>query len=47
MLGISDRVGSIKPGLDADFAIFNGDPLEVFTKVRRVYINGSEVYKNK
>ena len=30
--GVADRVGSLEPGKDADIAIFNGNPLEVFTR---------------
>ncbi len=45
LLGVDDSVGSIKPGLDADVVLFDGDPLEMFTKVKRVYINGIERIK--
>lgn len=45
MLGLADRVGSIEVGKDADFAIFDGDPLDVFTRAKRVYINGVETYR--
>lgn len=45
ILKIDDKVGSVKPGLDADIVLFDGDPLEMFTKVKRVYINGEEKYR--
>lgn len=45
MLKIDDKAGSVKPGLDADIVLFDGDPLEIFTKVKRVYINGEEKYR--
>lgn len=45
ILGIADRVGAIKPGLDADLVLFDGDPLEMFTKVKAVYIDGTERYR--
>ena len=32
ILGLSDRIGSVAPGLDADLAIFKGDPLSVYEK---------------
>lgn len=38
--GIADRTGSIKVGKDADFALFDGDPLEIMTKCTAVFING-------
>lgn len=37
---IDDKVGSIKVGKDADLVIFDGNPLEIFTKVKCVIING-------
>jgi imidazolonepropionase-like amidohydrolase len=41
--GIDDRVGSIAPGKDADFAIFDGSPLDIFTKTTAVFVNGERV----
>ena len=38
------RVGSLEPGKDADIAIFDGNPMEVFTKTRYTLINGTIVY---
>ncbi|KYH29028.1 amidohydrolase [Clostridium colicanis] len=43
--GISNRVGSIEKGKDADIAIFDGNPLEVFTNTIYTIINGEIVYK--
>lgn len=43
ILGIDDRVGSIEPGKDADLVIFDGHPLDIQAKVKRVFINGEEV----
>lgn len=43
--GISDRVGSIKVGKDADFAIFDGNPLDVFTKCVLTVVNGKVVFE--
>ena len=45
ILGISDRVGSIEEGKDADLVIMDGDPLEIKTKVLEVFINGKTTYK--
>ena len=44
LLGIEDRVGSIKAGLDADIVLFDGEPLNFDSHVKSVYINGKIVY---
>ena len=41
--GIEDRVGSLEVGKDADIVITDGNPFEVSTKVRHVFIDGKEV----
>lgn len=41
--GISEKVGSIEKGKDADFVLYNGDPFEYISKVTGVYINGKRV----
>lgn len=43
--GVSDRIGSIEPGKDADIAVFDGNPMEVFTSTIMTIINGKIVYK--
>ena len=47
-LGMSDRIGSIAPGLEADIVATDGNPLEDITAVRRVVfvMKGGKVYKN-
>ena len=40
ILGVSDRVGSIEKGKDADFRILSGDPLDPMSKVEAVIIDG-------
>ncbi len=42
--GIDERLGSIEPGKDADLVIWSGDPLDVRSRVRRVLIEGTEIY---
>ncbi|HVV11686.1 amidohydrolase [Amycolatopsis sp.] len=44
MLGLDDRIGSLKPGLDADVVIWSGDPLDVMNRALRVFVRGKEVY---
>lgn len=41
---IADRVGSLEVGKDADIAIFDGNPMEVFTKTLYTIIDGNIVY---
>lgn len=43
ILGLADRVGSIRAGKDADFAVYDGDPLALQTRVRLVVVNGKQV----
>jgi len=45
ILGVTDWVGSIEKGKDADIRILDGDPLELRTKVERVIIDGNTVYE--
>ncbi len=45
LLGIEDRFGSLKPGMPATFACFDGDPLEYATHCVRVVANGKVVHR--
>jgi imidazolonepropionase-like amidohydrolase len=47
-MGLSDQIGSIAPGLQADIIALDGDPLKDITAVRRVVfvMKGGVVYKN-
>lgn len=42
---VSDRVGSLEEGKDADIAIFTGNPMEVFTKTVYTIINGEVIFR--
>ncbi len=42
---VSHRVGSLEVGKDADIAIFDGNPMEVFTKSLFTIINGEVIYR--
>jgi imidazolonepropionase-like amidohydrolase len=44
ILGLDDRVGALKPGLDGDVVIWSGDPLDVMSRALRVFVSGREVY---
>jgi imidazolonepropionase-like amidohydrolase len=43
-LGISDRTGSLKPGKMADVVLWNGNPLSVYTRPEKVWIDGALLY---
>jgi imidazolonepropionase-like amidohydrolase len=43
--GVSDRVGSIEVGKDADLVLLSGDPLEIASRVEKVLVNGQVVYR--
>ena len=45
IIGVADRVGSIKEGKDGDIVIVNGDILDVASEVEYTIINGEIVYK--
>jgi imidazolonepropionase-like amidohydrolase len=44
--GISDRVGSLVPGKDADIVVWSAHPLEAKAKAEVVLINGSVVHRS-
>ncbi len=44
IMGVADRIGSIEPGKDADLAIWSGDPLDVYSRVTRALIDGTQIY---
>lgn len=43
MLAISDRVGGLSPGLDADVVLLDGAPLDPASNVVRVFVGGKEI----
>ena len=43
-LGIADRTGSLKPGKMADVVLWNGDPLSVYTRPEKVWVDGALLY---
>jgi imidazolonepropionase-like amidohydrolase len=45
IMGVGDRIGSLAPGRDADFVIWSGDPLDIYQRPERVYIDGRLVYQ--
>ncbi len=45
ILGVSDRIGSIEKGKDADIVIYDGNPMEIFTNTLYTIIDGKIAYK--
>lgn len=43
-LGIDDKVGSIEVGKSADMVLLDKDPLDNFSKVQKVWIDGHEYF---
>jgi len=43
-LRIDDRVGSLKPGKDADFVIWSGPPLSAYSKVEQTWVDGANYF---
>ncbi|NEN24108.1 amidohydrolase family protein [Cryomorpha ignava] len=44
MLHIDERVGSLTPGKDADFVIWSGHPLSVYSKAEKTFIDGIKYF---
>jgi imidazolonepropionase-like amidohydrolase len=45
ILEVDDRVGSLEPGKDADFILFDGDPWDGRNKVAATYVDGERVFQ--
>lgn len=45
--GVGERMGSLEKGKDADIAIFDGNPMEVFTRTLYTIIDGKIVYDHQ
>jgi imidazolonepropionase-like amidohydrolase len=43
IFGVADKIGSIEQGKVANIIVTNGDPLEVLTTVKHLFINGKPV----
>lgn len=43
-LGIADRVGAVKPGLDADLVLWNASPLSNYARAEQTWIDGRRYF---
>ncbi len=43
IFGVADKVGSLEPGKRADVIVTDGDPLEIVTHVKRLFIGGEDI----
>lgn len=43
VLGVADMVGSLEPGKEANIVVSDGDPLEITTQIKRVFIRGRSI----
>ena len=47
VLAIDERVGSLEAGKDADFVIWNGDPLSQFTRAEQTWVDGRRYFSQE
>ncbi len=47
IIGLSDKIGSLEVGKDADIIMLNGDVLDVLTSVKMTIINGEIIFHEK
>lgn len=43
-LGVGDRTGRLAEGMDADFVLWNGHPLSVYTRVEQTWVDGRRYF---
>lgn len=43
ILGVSDKMGSLEVGKDANIAVFDGDPLQPLSNCKKLFVKGKEL----
>jgi imidazolonepropionase-like amidohydrolase len=43
-IAIDDKVGSLEPGKDGDFVVWNGNPLSQFTRAEQTWVDGRRYF---
>ncbi len=43
IFGVADRIGSLEVGKIANIVVTDGDPLEITTSVKRLFIGGEDI----
>lgn len=43
IIGVGERLGSLEPGKDASLIVTDGDPLEITTRVERMFLRGRDI----
>ncbi|MFN7960572.1 MAG: amidohydrolase family protein [Thermoanaerobaculia bacterium] len=46
-LRIDDRVGSLKVGKDADFVIWNGSPMSIYSRAEETWVDGARAFSRE
>ncbi len=44
VLGLADRMGSLEPGKDADFAVWSGSPLSAYSVCEQTWVDGRRYF---
>ncbi len=44
ILGLADQVGSLEIGMNADVAVWSGDPFSIYSQAQKVFIDGALVF---
>ena len=47
ILGVSDRLGSLEEGKDADLVVLDGEPLNSLSYIEMVLVDGMVVWEKK
>ncbi len=43
LFGVSDRIGALRPGMNADVVVWSGDPFEFATRAEHVFVHGQRI----